>query len=294
MKSSIGTDSDEMGAGGTGASLQQFDRSNAPILSFNGPSTTNHYGQDKEEIVSPPQVPNRILEKALPAEKLSPVINPLLHRTNQAPAVRKKGPVVEIAPRTGSVDTSETPSDPGVYYYNLDAFWPEKSINKLIDNSDKGNTIALAREMNNLLWMRSLRDLLTEPSMYSIQPTEREVTLRCAPPPEQSVIQTAMSIAASAKHPSGGEGGLDFRLAESVMKLFEQTERTVFLQYAMFRLCEMGINSPGEFRNAFPLVMQEVIRQSAGLTLEAAVEAERAKKAIAESDAAKAKSQVQL
>lgn len=181
--------------------------------------------------------------------------------------------------------------NPGMYYYNLDKFWPIDAVKMAMNRTDPQNMTTLAREINNIFFMQYIRDLTTEPSIYSMLPTHRDVTLSCTPPPEQSVIQTAVSIAASADW-KDAKGALDTRLAESVVKLFEQSERTIFLQYALFRLCEMSINSAGEFRNVFPMVMHELVRQSADLTLEARVEAERAKKAAADADATVAQVEV--
>jgi hypothetical protein len=129
--------------------------------------------------------------------------------------------------------------------------------------------------------------MVTEPSIHSLVPTYREVTLSCVPPPEQAAIATAASVAANVEV-KGGKGGIDARLAESITRLFEQTERTIFLQYALFRLCEMSINSAGEFRNVFPLIVHELVRQSASLTLEASIEGEKAKRAAADAEAARA------
>lgn len=176
---------------------------------------------------------------------------------------------------------------PGAYYYNLDKFWPTEVATAAVGKTDAQNVTPFVREMNNIFSMQYLRDLVTEPSIHAMVPMYREVTLKCTPPPEQSVIQTAAAVAASVKA-KGAEGAIDARLAESVVKLFEQTERTIFLQYALFRLCEMSINSAGEFRNVFPVMIHELVRQSAALTLEASVEAERTKRAAADAEAARA------
>ncbi len=203
----------------------------------------------------------------------------------QAPGL-SEGPLgAEAAP--GVAGTGQGLISP-LYNYSLTKYWPGPALQDLIRTTDKQHHPTIVRELNNILWLQSLRDLLTEPGLYSQLPQKRKVKLACAPPPEQTAIQTAASFLAKGDYKGAG-GTLEARLAESTIKLFEQTERTVFLQYAMFRLCEMGINSAGEFRHAFPLVMQELVRQAATLTLEASVEEQRAAAARAQAAAAQAK-----
>jgi hypothetical protein len=200
------------------------------------------------------------------------------------------GAPTSVIPPLGAPVTTTAPGTdgrPAFYYYRLDKFWPDAPVGALIGKTDAASASALGRELNNLFTQQYIRDLVTEPSIHSLVPTYREVKLSCAPPPEQAAIATAASVAAQVEA-KGGKGGIDARLAESITRLFEQTERTVFLQYALFRLCEMSINSAGEFRNVFPLIVHELVRQSASLTLEANIEVEKAKRAAAEAEMTRA------
>lgn len=181
--------------------------------------------------------------------------------------------------------------DEGIYQYNLKKFWDTDVLKNAIDKTSGDSTTALVKEMNHVLWMQYVRDMLTEPDLTPMVPIHRKVDLRCIPPPEQSVIQTQYSNSVSAMV-KGFQGSVDQRFAESVTKLFEQSERTVFLQYAMFRLCEMSINTGGDIRNTFPLVMGELVRQAANLTIESEVETERAKKTLAEADIARSNAEI--
>ncbi len=169
-----------------------------------------------------------------------------------------------------------------LYNFKLEpTIWPRGTINQAIAKAKPEEVPEVINEFGNGIWLRYLRDLVTEPSLNTMAPVTRKVDLACAPPPEQVVLETASSIAGKAT--VKGEGGsIDAKVAERAIRLFEQTERTVFLQYAMFRLCEMGINSRAEFRNAFALVMQELIRQAAGLSLKEALEEKRFQRAVAE------------
>ena len=179
-------------------------------------------------------------------------------------------------------------SDASLYNYSLIKFWPEAALNAAIGKLDASSVTDYTREQNDILTKQLIRDLLTEPSIVTMVPTKRTVRLRCAPPPEQASIQTAASLAAKVTK-GGVEVGVDARLAESLVKLFEQTERTIFLQYALFRLCEMSINSAGEFRNVFPLVVQELVRQSATLSAQQQIEGEKTKQTEAHAQIAVAK-----
>jgi hypothetical protein len=218
----------------------------------------------------------RTVANAFQSGQASTVLSPPSAMTSQPPTLG--------APVSQPPDTSKPGSLGGPYYYNLDKFWRTEVMSAAISKSDAQNMTPLAHEFSNVLTQQYIRDLATEPSIHSMLPTYREVQLACAPPPEQAAIATAASVAASVEA-KGAKGALDARLAESVVKLFEQTERTIFLQYALFRLCEMSINSAGEFRNVFPLIIHEVVRQSASLPLEADIETAKAKKATAEADA---------
>jgi hypothetical protein len=186
------------------------------------------------------------------------------------------------------LSTLQAPTGATPYDYSLQKFWPDQTLKDILNKSGESPMTGIVRELDHMVVMQFIRDLVTEPSIHAQIPTSRDVTLRCAPPPEQSAILTAASVAASVEK-AGAGGKFDFRIAETVAKLFEQTERTVFLQYALFRLCEMSVNSASEFRNVFPLITHEIVRQAGSLSTEAAIEGERAKKAAAEAQGAQAK-----
>lgn len=126
----------------------------------------------------------------------------------------------------------------------------------------------LIRALSSTASIAQMRDLLTEPSFAHMLPLERTVELGCLPPPE-SAAYTAISELAGAfevqqqQSQSSGSGEFNQAFASSVTKLFEETERTVFLQYALFRLCEMSINAPSEFSNVYPVIIHDMVRRSA-------------------------------
>jgi hypothetical protein len=98
-----------------------------------------------------------------------------------------------------------------------------------------------------------MRDLLTEPSLPPLLPVERHIELGSLPPPDSAVFESSANILATLKdlkiEGQAVEPTVSADFASHVVKLFEETERTVFPQQALFRLCEMSVNSPAEFRN---------------------------------------------
>ena len=128
--------------------------------------------------------------------------------------------------------------------------------------------------VSDLLEVEQLRQSISDHPDRSMLPIRRDVILKCVLPPAQSVKETSVSLAATLEglpQAKVGKAQLDTRFADKVVRLFEQTERTVFLQYALFRMCEMTVNSPVEFRNVFPIMLHRLIRQSATLNQEAAI-----------------------
>lgn len=150
----------------------------------------------------------------------------------------------------------------------MEIFWPKDFLVKAIDSNSKlgDNSIPeLLRALSSTASIAQMRDLLTEPSFPALLPVERNVELGCLPPPDSAAFEAAGKLSATLK-----EGKIDASIAgefaSSVVKLFEESERTLFLQYALFRLCEMSINSPAEFRNVYPVIIHDIVRRTAEMT----------------------------
>lgn len=143
----------------------------------------------------------------------------------------------------------------------IEYIWPKEFLicNKSLEE--------LIKALSSTASIAQMRDLLTEPSFPPLLPVERKVQLGCLPPPESAAFEAAGKISAALK-----EGKIDAQVAtefaSSVVKLFEESERTLFLQYALFRLCEMSINSPAEFRNVYPVIIHDIVRRTAEMTQE--------------------------
>jgi len=132
----------------------------------------------------------------------------------------------------------------------------------------------LIRALSSTASMGQIRDLITEPEIPELLPTSRTVSLGCLPPPDSAAFEAATKLAANLEKDGAGKLGVSSEYADKVVKLFEESERTMFLQYALFRLCEMSINSPSGFRNVFPVIMHDMVRRSAELRDVATKEAE--------------------
>jgi len=126
-----------------------------------------------------------------------------------------------------------------------------------------------------------MRDLLTEPSFPPLLPVERHVELGCLPPPDSAVFESTANILATLKglkiEGQAVEPTVSADFASHVVKLFEETERTVFLQYALFRLCEMSVNSPAEFRNVYPVIIHDIVRRTAEMNQLVNIEREKSR-----------------
>lgn len=162
---------------------------------------------------------------------------------------------------------------------DMDMVWSRGVLNAAkgskVTTTEKGKTSVEQREippemvraLSSTASIAQMRDLLTEPSFTHMLPITRTVQLGCLPPPESAAFTAATSLHAEieARHPSGaeGRGKLDHEFASSVTKLFEESERTVFLQYALFRLCELSLNAPSEFSNVYPVVVHDIVRRTA-------------------------------
>jgi len=150
----------------------------------------------------------------------------------------------------------------------IEYIWPEKFLEKA--GLDINTSEELIRALSSTASVAQMRDLLTEPSLPPLLPVERHVDLGCLPPPDSAVFENTAKIFATLKglqiEGQAVEPTVSADFASHVVKLFEETERTVFLQYALFRLCEMSINSPAEFRNVYPVIIHDIVRRTAEMT----------------------------
>lgn len=122
----------------------------------------------------------------------------------------------------------------------------------------------LIRALSSTASIAQMRDLLTEPAFTSLLPIERDVELGCLPPPDAAAYEAIAEFAAKIddqKHKISAEGRAEWET--KVAKLFEETERTLFLQYSLFRLCELSVNSPSGFNNVIPVIIHDIVRRTA-------------------------------
>ena len=125
----------------------------------------------------------------------------------------------------------------------------------------------LVRALSSTTSIAQMRDLLTEPTFPGLLPVERTTKLGCLPPPDSAAFEATLKLKANIEIKDGAtKAGIDGQYADSVVKLFEESERTIFLQYALFRLCEMSINAPAGFRNVYPVVVHDIVRRSAEIS----------------------------
>jgi len=150
----------------------------------------------------------------------------------------------------------------------IEYIWPKQLLEKVDLNTN--TTEELIRALSSTASVAQMRDLLTEPSLLPLLPVERTVELGCLPPPDSAVFESTANILATLKglkiEGQAVEPTVSVDFASHVVKLFEETERTLFLQYALFRLCEMSINSPAEFRNVYPVIIHDIVRRTAEMT----------------------------
>jgi hypothetical protein len=132
----------------------------------------------------------------------------------------------------------------------------------------------LVRALSSSAAIFQMRDLLTEPAFPPMLPTSRQVTLGCLPPPDSAAFEAAANLSAAVKKDDKDQS-IDGEFGVQVAKLFEESERTLFLQYALFRLCEMSVNAPAGFRNVYPVVVHDIVRRTAEMTELANKEAEQ-------------------
>lgn len=162
---------------------------------------------------------------------------------------------------------------------DMEIFWPKDFLVKAIDSNSKldDNSIPeLLRALSSTASIAQMRDLLTEPSFPALLPVERNVELGCLPPPDSAAFEAVSKLSANLKQ-QGIDVGVSGEFASSVVKLFEESERTLFLQYALFRLCEMSVNAPSEFRNVYPVIIHDIVRRTAEMNQLATIEVEKRK-----------------
>lgn len=141
--------------------------------------------------------------------------------------------------------------------------------NRLVERTqiDEGANSELIRAYSSTASIAQMRDLLTEPSFPKLLPTKREVRLGCLPPPESAAFEATARLSGSLSQTfTGGDelqAAVSGQFASNIVQLFEESERTLFLQYALFRLCEMSINAPSGFRNVYPVVIHDIVRRTA-------------------------------
>jgi hypothetical protein len=155
----------------------------------------------------------------------------------------------------------------------IEYIWPKELFDKPNDE--------LIRAFSSTASVAQMRDLLTEPSLPPLLPVERTVELGCLPPPDSAVFESTANILATLKglkiEGQAVEPTVSADFASHVVKLFEETERTVFLQYALFRLCEMSVNSPAEFRNVYPVIIHDIVRRTAEMSQLVNIEREKSR-----------------
>lgn len=187
------------------------------------------------------------------------------------------------------------PAGAKIWFSDPDKFWPG-SINEITGNPTTTTTVKdvakktetttktipfahahpeeLIRGLSSTASMGQIRDLITEPEIPELLPTSRTVNLGCLPPPDSAAFEAVTKLTANLEKDGAGKLGVSSEYADKVVKLFEESERTMFLQYALFRLCEMSVNTPSGFRNVFPVIMHDMVRRSAELRDVATKEAE--------------------
>lgn len=167
----------------------------------------------------------------------------------------------------------------------IEVFWPAGLLKQFPhDNAAAGELI---RALSSTSSIAQMRDLLTEPSLPDLLPIERSVDLACLPPPDSAAFDALGKMNAYFQQDKNLQAGLSGEFGVSAVKLFEESERTLFLQYALFRLCEMAINAPSGFRNVYPVIIHDIVRRTAEMNQLATREAE-ARRTEAEKTAQKA------
>ena len=202
------------------------------------------------------------------------------------------------------------------------SLWPLKSIQDLSETTSmefsnekpikstvtKPNEVAV-QALSSMASMAQMRDLLTEPSFPQMVPVSRHVTLGCVPPTDNIVFNSmdALKAAAAASDNNQAiknivsekgdsdeqqqsrnrqlEANLALTSQTLAVKAVQETQKTWFLQWALFRLCEAGLNST-EVRNTVPVVIHDIVRRTAEMS--DSVESEITKRITSEEDTRRA------
>lgn len=136
----------------------------------------------------------------------------------------------------------------------------------------------MVKALSSTASVAQMRDLMTEPAFPAMLPMERHVDLGCVLPPDSVAWEAATKLELVTKVKNEVDVGLSTEYKSAVVKLFEESEKTLFLQYALFRLCEMSINAPAGFRNIYPVIIHDIVRRTAEMKQQdiAAIEGRRA------------------
>jgi len=101
----------------------------------------------------------------------------------------------------------------------------------------------------------------------------RQIDLFCDRPPHPGVVLN--NLWATLQQPqfqTQGSAAID----QSLGKFFEQTERTLLIQYALFRVCELGINA-GLTTDQILTLAGTILRQSVATLMAGEADIERAR-----------------
>jgi len=188
--------------------------------------------------------------------------------SNQAASAMRNAPPVQTS-------SGQAEGEPGDQQPWMDAMWSKELLGLTLQKT-KDDPLG---SLNSLLEIKEIMAALNQDQYPpKLMPNYRKVNLRCAPPPQQDATLVSSSFKSLMEgllsQQNSGSVKVDTRFAETVVKLYEQTERSLFLQYTLLRLCEMSINTPVEYRNVFPILMHVLIRQAGSASLQAAFKME--------------------
>lgn len=207
-----------------------------------------------------------------------------------APAIKERKMMLPEEKPISQTNNGFTENNPDHFSKSqIELIWPDQVLKNItnktttkkmegdkvkeeINHSEVSNEVV--RSLSSTASIAQMRDLLTEPSFPTMLPIERNVQLGCLPPPDSAAFDAVAKLATSFEQEGKVKASLSGDFSSSAIKLFEESERTMFLQYALFRLCEMSINAPSGFRNVYPVVIHDIVRRTAEMNQIAASEAE--------------------
>jgi hypothetical protein len=163
-----------------------------------------------------------------------------------------------------------------------------QSDGKTPQSQQSGPDETLVRALSSTAAVAQMRDLITEPAFPHMVPVRRTVNLGCLPPADNVVFESIQAIKASAEAEDkkqskttsktgddtqdaeslsgrGAKVGFTSNFQTTAVKAIQETQKTWFLQWALFRLCEASINS-SEFRNTLPVVVHDIVRRTAEMS----------------------------